>query len=403
MNTPTKITILSISIILIIVSAKIPSIQPFLSYLLVIVFALGTIILTWKGKQTKEKLEKELKSREDEIRVQIDKFYQQNRPNQETINRLALIDNKCAENNSFKQWEKNKRDYQSLPNFLLSIGLLGTFTGISLNLFFISSNTAGKLNIQEILPNIISSMAIAFISSLVALGCSMFLVKSYPASDLDIEKDNFLISLEHYIDTEHLLRTKGKIDELKESIDNYNNTLKTFLSSLDQNTQKFEAAVTKAANTVNTSTTNFQTIINQSSQTMQTGSTTLNQATKEIESLTQKFNNMTSSLVASAASFNNLTTLSDTLVSNSTQLSTQVQTLIVNNQQNLTTVANTLSTSTTSFKTNVDQVTTSLNNQVNQLQTIANQLNYNTQLMQQINNNLSILLNSSPKNQQSHN
>jgi hypothetical protein len=52
------------------------------------------------------------------------------------------------------------------------------------------------------MPDIISSMAIAFVSSLVALGCSMFLTKFHPTAELEMAKDNLLISLEHYLDND---------------------------------------------------------------------------------------------------------------------------------------------------------------------------------------------------------
>ena len=133
-----------------------------------------TFRLTWDGIKRKQKFESEVDVLETNIKSEIDTFYEKNLDNKARINRLTVIENSCANNDKFKKWEKEKRYYQSLPNFLLSIGLLGTFTGIAVNLFLIGNNIAGKIELQTILPGIISSMAIAFISSLVSLGCSIF-------------------------------------------------------------------------------------------------------------------------------------------------------------------------------------------------------------------------------------
>lgn len=405
--------ILTSSVVLLLIFSFIPSSRPFFPYLAVLVFVGLTIKLTWDGITTKRMLESQVNDLEQRLKYEIKDFYDKNPHKHEQINRLTLIDNKCSKNDRFNNWENGKRYYQSLPNFLLSIGLCGTFLGITLNLLLIGINTRGEVNLNEILPNIISSMAIAFCSSLVALACSIFLTKFHPSSQLEIAKDNLLISLEHYIDTEYLLksttkidRLTSKIDNLIESIDNYSQTLTTFLSSLEQNTRKFKDGITDATNKINISANNFQTIVNQSSQTMQTGANVLTNATNSIATLTTTFSDITSSLNTSAKSFQqstsslqsygkNLQQVSDTLVKNSLQVeklseknadnlqnlsdtlisnSTQVQNLMQNNQQNLTTVserlvqnANVISNSTQSFQQNITKMETALNQHSSQV------------------------------------
>lgn len=459
MNNKTLYPLLSLSVVFLISYTFIPSTRQYFSYFVVLGFAILTIYLTWDGMKIRKKLQNQFEpSLNQSIANAIKDVYNRHQDKYEQINKAALMDSVI--NNHLKKvnWEKNKRYYQSLPNFLLSLGLLGTFLGITLNLLLISGNLGGEVDIQTILPDIVNSMGIAFGSSLFALACSIFLVKFYPVSELEIEKENFIISLDNYIDNEFLLKTQNtsKIDQLIASINQYSSILKSFLDGLDQNTKKFETAITEATNKINTSANNFQTIVNQSSQTMQTGANVLSNATNSMANLTTKFADISSSLLTSSTSLDNLSqnlinnsqqvqklsqnnadqlqNLTNTLISNSND----VNKLIQSNQQNLTNLTdrllqniNSISTSTQTFNNNVTQIATSLNqyslqvgeyntniqqlaglinnatlssnnnipqlaamlgNQVNQLQTTATQLNQNSQMLQQINTNLSVLL-----------
>lgn len=437
MNTPSlRNAILTISVALIMIYVFVPESKSLFSYLVVVGFVGFTLYLTLDGQKKKEKLihKDTITNLETAIKIEIKNFYSQNKSNHEKINRIALIDSKCVSNDDFQKWEKGRRDYQSLPNFLLSIGLLGTFAGITINLFQISLNTSGTVELQTILPGIISSMAIAFISSLAALGCSMYLTKFHPTSDLEIVKNNLLISLENYVDNEYLLlptnQSKGKIDKLIDSINDYSQKLNNFVSSLDQNTQKFQNAMTFAANTLNISANNFQTVVNQSSQSMQTGANVLINATNSIAGLTTKFSDLISSLVQSSTSFdqatyslkigadalnntnsniieltNKFTDITTSLLQSASVFeqtvstlqkytttmknvnktiennSKQVQNFIQNNQNNLNGVSGkllqnseTISTFTQSLNQNITQVSTSLNQYITQIEQQSNNL-----------------------------
>ncbi|MFM6108230.1 MAG: hypothetical protein ACKPEO_23340 [Sphaerospermopsis kisseleviana] len=401
MNNKIRYPLLSLSVLFILIYAFIPSSRQYFSYFVVLGFAVLTIYLTWDGYDIRKKLQNQFQpSLKQGIANAIQDVYNSHPTKYEQINKAALIDS--VTNSHLQDWEKKKRYYQSLPNFLLSIGLFGTFLGITLNLLLISGNLGGEVDIQTILPNIVNSMGVAFGSSLFALACSIFLVKFYPVSELEIEKENLIISIEHSIDNEFLLnsQTTSKIDQLITSINNYSDSLKSFLSGLDQNTKKFATAITEATDKINTSANNFQTIVNQSSQTMQTGANVLSNATANIANLTTKFVDISSSLLTSSQSFeksisslekygDSLENLSDSLINNSQQIqqlaqnntdnikslsnrlisnSNDVKNLIQNNQQNLTTVTdrllqnvNSISTSTQTFNNNVNQIVTSLN------------------------------------------
>jgi methyl-accepting chemotaxis protein len=448
--------IVAISVVLLLIYVLIPSIRPLFSYLVVIGLVAFTIKLTLDGIKIKRELKKEVDSLESEIKMEISNFYQSNTNNQQ-INRLALIDHKCAKNNKFRAWEKEKRYYQFLPNFLLSIGLFGTFTGITMNLFLIGINTGGKIDIQTILPDIISSMAIAFVSSLVALGCSMFLTKFHPTAELEMAKDNLLISLEHYLDNDLLLKQNlptltDKIDKLIASIDGYSTNVSDFHKSFPQITIDFKNSVTDAGNTLKTSANNFQTVVQQSSSIMQIAAKALSDATNDATGLTTTISDLISSLEITTNNLQKYTTNLDTVGKTLTNNSKQVQVLIESNEEKMIEVLNNILdnsqiifTSTQSLNQNITQVTTSLNNhivqidqqskvlynltvmiqkadvninqvsgnlekntplldnQINKLQLLTSQLNQTTQVVYQVNGNLGELLNASQKSQQSNN
>lgn len=364
-----------------------PSFIPWFPFLIVLAFVGLTVKSTIDGIRLKNALLKQVNTIEQTIQVELlQKIKGISKNQQEKINKLALIEKRCSENQELKIWERNKRSYQALPNSLLAIGLLGTFLGITMNLFLISRNTAGELQLQTALPDIIGSMAIAFVSSLAALAGSVFLTKFHPTYDLDIEKEKLLISLEDYLDNDFFISqnqpTVGdKIDVLIKSIDNYSKSLNNFITTLPKNTQDFQNAVTAASNTLNTSANNFQAVANQSSQSMQTGANVLSNATNNLARLTTTFSDITSSLRDSTKSFDktidkledyadNLQDIGEALVNNSSQ----IQNLIQNNQQNLTHVsdrllqnANTLSATSQSFNNNISQLTTSLTQHTGQV------------------------------------
>ncbi|MBD2774593.1 hypothetical protein [Iningainema tapete] len=394
-----------------------PAIIP---WLVVIFFVILTLKLTLDGVKLHNQLPQELQSYYQQLSSNIYTRCQGiKQENREKINRLALIEKTYNEHPKLQVWEKKKRYYQLLPNLLLAMGLLGTFVGITINLILLSRNTAGEIQLQKALADIISSMAIAFVSSLVALVCSVFLTKFHPAYDLDIEKDNLISRLEDYIDNDYLLSqtplsVQEKINELRTSIDIYASKLDIFVSKFPQYVKDFEHAVTDASRKLVKSADEFGDVTKESSKLMQTGANTLSNTTNNLAGITRNFSNLTSTLSTSAQSLDSTTealqnytqelqSLTNTLVNNSSR----IQNLIQNNQQDLNSISirleqntHTLSSATQSFNLNASQVKEALNQHTGQvgnhnynIQNVAITLDQYTQIIKNIQTNLTNLVN----------
>ena len=102
-------------------------------------------------------------------------------------------------------------DYFSrvLPNLLLAFGLFGTFLGITINLANLSQ-TITQVDISDIrslvaeLNKPLQGMGIAFITSLVAVGCSAILTVINLIWNTNIYKSNLFSYLEDYLDNIYL-------------------------------------------------------------------------------------------------------------------------------------------------------------------------------------------------------
>ncbi|MGF1489827.1 MAG: hypothetical protein ACFBSE_22300 [Prochloraceae cyanobacterium] len=128
----------------------------------------------------------------------------------EKVNTPALIDGIYSEEKfnflgfslTCETW-----DYfcQVLPNLLLSFGLLGTFLGITINLHSLSS-TISQVNISDVssliqkLQQPLEAMGIAFITSLIAIGCSSFLTLINLRYNTTFAKYQLISTLEDYLD-----------------------------------------------------------------------------------------------------------------------------------------------------------------------------------------------------------
>ena len=128
----------------------------------------------------------------------------------ERVNTPALIDGIYSENPlkflgfslSCEQW-----DYVTkvLPNLLISMGLLGTFLGITLNLSSISEildrvDAIEASNLIEKLQIPLGNMGIAFTTSLVAIFCNLLLILVNLRYNTDFAKCQLIASLEDYLD-----------------------------------------------------------------------------------------------------------------------------------------------------------------------------------------------------------
>ncbi len=387
---------------------------PPIPFTVVLVFILIITTFTRNGINLKERLLNQVHQNERDIinSLKTHEILLNNSQDQiNQINRLAFIEKNCIENQKFQLWEKGKRYYQSLPNLLLAFGLLGTFLGVTLNLFLISRKISGEFEgLQKVLPDVIGSMAIAFITSLVALGCSAYLIIAHPSYELDLEKEKLMTSLEHYLDNVFFLSknqpsVQKKIDDLMKSIDTYSQNISGFVKSLPQNTQRFQEAAIAASNTLTTSSNNFKVVAEQSSQAMQTGANVLSNATQNLGSLTTSFSDLISSLHTSTQSLdhtteelNNYTRANQNIGTALVNNSSRVQNLVQTNHQNLNNISQQLVENTTaladatqSFHMNATQVTESLEQYTKQvkshndrLQDVARKIDSSAQRMMQI-------------------
>ncbi len=323
------------------------------------------------------------------------------------INKLSLLDKIYRENHELKIWEKNQRYYQGLPNLLLSFGLLGTFLGITINLFLLSRNTGGEIPLDKTLEDIIGSMAIAFISSLSALVSSVILTKFYPAYDLENQKNYIYNQLEYYIENEckillDLPSIQEKIDDLIQALVKFPQSIKDLEKSVSNSSQDL-------VQSVNT----FQIRTQDAGNTIKTSAHILNGTIGDFINVTQDFANFTSTLKISSSLEETSTALASytqnlqTVISNLNNGLSKIQNLIQSNQNELSNVSlrleengNSLVSSTQTFNINASQVKESLNNHTGQvsihnshLQKLSTQIVNHSQILGNIQQNLQDIIN----------
>ncbi|MBE9212730.1 hypothetical protein IQ247_08500 [Plectonema cf. radiosum LEGE 06105] len=400
--------IIFICSLLLVLSIFFPNI---LSWLVVIIFISLISKLCFDGIQTRrdmldnQKLDRIIKTLNSDLDSALRKFS----PNQlYKINKLSLLDKIFRENQELQIWEKNQRYYHNLPNLLLAFGLLGTFVGITINLFLLSRNTGGEIPLDETLEDIIGSMAIAFISSLAALVSSVIIAKFYPGYDLELCKNNLFNQLEYYLENEcHILLNlpsiQEKIDELIQS-----------LLNLPQSIKELEKSVSVSSQNLFTSSKGFQSKTEDAGNIIKKSSHVLNDATSNLVKVTQDFSNFSSTLKTSTVSLEGASTALasytenlQTLINDLNNNSSRIQNLIKSNQNELSNVSlrleengNSLLSSTQTFNINASQVKEALNNHTGQvsihnynLQQLSIQIVNNSQILQQINQDLQNIVN----------
>ncbi|MBN3905200.1 MAG: hypothetical protein HWQ35_00995 [Nostoc sp. NMS1] len=373
------------------------------SSLLVSLFGFLSLKWTLEGAILKSKLTEDIgeikKTINKELRTELDFLFPE-KEKHNLINKILFIENLYSKNNKAQKWEKEKRYYQSLPNILISIGLSGTFLGITINLFSMSTKISGKFNLEKVLPEIIGSMAIAFVSSLIALSLSLVLIRRYPSYELDIAKDQLFISLEFelektIIEKQKYLDLNEKFDNLVEAIDTYSQSLSQFIITLPQLNQQFQ-------DTVKQSTSNFKDIADKSSQIikddtkiftnttaiLQNAASNLTQLTTKLAGLTTIYSDIvnslqdtkeslestTNSLNFSTNSLNNSTDENGRFVAAVSNITNRIDKLIDTNRQSISQIAdqlqqniNTLSGTTQSFSQNTSQITNQLQKDIQTL------------------------------------
>ncbi|WP_019505297.1 hypothetical protein [Pleurocapsa sp. PCC 7319] len=136
----------------------------------------------------------------------------------EQVNTMALIDGLYSQERlnfvgislRCEQW-----DYfcQTLPNLLLAFGLLGTFIGISSNLYNLSQtinqSAADVDNLVSQLQIPLQNMGIAFFTSLTAIACSSILIGVNLRCNTSFAKSLLISSLEDYLDNIFKINVQG--------------------------------------------------------------------------------------------------------------------------------------------------------------------------------------------------
>ena len=137
-----------------------------------------------------------------------------NKTNLEETNTAAIIEGVYSQENfSFIGLSLGCEpiDYFSrlLPNLLLAFGLFGTFLGITINLASLSQ-TISQVDISDVrslvaeLNQPLQGMGIAFVTSLIAVGCSAILTVINLIWNTTISKSNLFSYLEDYLDNIYL-------------------------------------------------------------------------------------------------------------------------------------------------------------------------------------------------------
>ena len=209
----------------------------------------------------------------------------------ENVNTIALIDGLYSQERvkflgislRCEQW-----DYfcQTLPNLLLGFGLLGTFIGISSNLYSVSQtldqNSEDINNLVTQLQTPLQNMGIAFFTSLIAILCSSILIIINLRCNTDFAKVLLISSLEDYLDNVFKVNIKG-YSRMDEAVDRMVSQQQEFLTRFRENVQEaLEASFGKAANQIVASNQNFQ---------------------NNVDSLVSRFNDITSTMAKSTDGF----------------------------------------------------------------------------------------------------
>ena len=157
----------------------------------------------------------------------------------EHVNTGALIDHIYSQERIvFLSCEQIEYIGKILPNLLLSVGLLGTFIGITINLTSlsntISNTTAVDINsLLAALQQPLEGMGIAFVSSLVSILFSAILTVVNSIFNTAIAKNKLVNTLEDYLDNVYLqtLESTTRFDRV---IQGMNSSFEGFLNRFGQ-------------------------------------------------------------------------------------------------------------------------------------------------------------------------
>jgi len=164
----------------------------------------------------------------------IRKNYQETIEKLDNVNTLALIDHIYAyEKVGGVSCEQVEYLTKVLPNLLISMGLFGTFIGLTINLASIGEINS-DLNIADIQSKFsgpLSGMSVAFISSLVALAWGITLTLINSLFNTGLAKQRFMVAIEFYLDND--LSAAGK-DQTSRIVAGMAKELNNFLERFGQ-------------------------------------------------------------------------------------------------------------------------------------------------------------------------
>lgn len=178
-------------------------------------------------------------NRKPEIIDYVEQRYAESITRLEQVNTGALIDQVYSQEQVlFLSCDQIEYFGRILPNLLLSLGLLGTFIGITLNLTAlsetISNSTATDINaLLEALQKPLQGMGIAFFTSLVSIFFSAVLTVVNGLFNTAIAKTKFVDALEDYLDNVYLqtLEHNTRFDRI---IQGMNHSFEGFLNRFGQ-------------------------------------------------------------------------------------------------------------------------------------------------------------------------
>jgi methyl-accepting chemotaxis protein/predicted metallopeptidase len=233
----------------------------------------------------------ESRGKQPQIVENLEARFQQASQKIEQVNTIALIDGSYSQERlnflgislRCEQW-----DFfcQTLPNLLLAFGLLGTFFGISANLYNLSQtinqSTTDLDNLVAQLQIPLQNMGIAFSTSLAAILCSSILIIVNLRYNTNFAKSLLISSLEDYLDNIFKINVQGDT-RLDKAVDRMVKQQQEFLERFhDKVGQVLEDSIGNAANKMVAANQGFQ---------------------NNVGSMVNRFNDISSSMATSTNSF----------------------------------------------------------------------------------------------------
>lgn len=388
----------------------------FISVVLVCLFLATSLLLTWQGISIKNNLKKELDSFQKMIDNRITKCEESNHNNKEypeSLERIIKeIETKFKEAIKVKQqqvntlsiiervWKKyqpesftkDKNSYKILPNFLLAIGLFGTFLGISANLFLLAGNIDNPDTLDKSISDIIGSMAIAFLSSLFGLGCSSYINKWHNPYILDKKEERLIASYEYYLDEVYgfyLFKEISFVNKLDNIVTKFEESTNKASETLTDSANNFAKTMKSAANKISKSSGVFQTNMDASAEKIEEVTDSFNLVITNLGEATQDFTNVSSELKTSALSIQNALQEMNNYIENLQDLSRaldnnslELKNLVEINKNNFDIRATEFESMTESWEDTINQLQQQISSQNDNLQSLTRQI-------QEINNSFS--------------